>query len=650
MNEAQRLDISVPDSQASGAGDFTAPDGTDLHIYLLKSLQTCENSHAETEYRKACKEDYRFYASHQDSPEVLAKLEAERRPSPVFNEVKSKVDMLIGMAAQSRRAPTCVPVGAEDEIKTQIDNAALAHFRYNLNIARQEMECFEHTTKGGRAFLHYYVDDENPFMPRIKSKRIDGRFVWLDPECREYDLSDARFMFIDGWLLEEEIRDMFGQDGFSPLGRPNDLPTFFNEDNKKFRVVECWYRKRQKVHWFINPLSGEAEWLLPKDFARFEEVLDAGLQLPNGKSFKMPKGTLKNIVKPKMLSFYAIISADRVLAVGVNPYKHEKFPYVLCGAYKDDENNSFFGAITTMKDPQRAVNTMRRQLIHLLNTAPRGIFMHEAGAVLNIEEYEQHSADPTYHMELAPGALDKVKFSQQPQISPVYQQQDAVMSQAIKDCSGIQDALLGIQTTSREPGVTVKMRQETGIAVLYILFDNFREFRLASAKMLMSMIRQYVDQPMLLRIEGPEGAQLLQANTQLDPQNPGFNSISTGEFDVRIDETVENATIRGAIAQMLTEFSQANPGTIPPTIIMEYAGLPFSVKQEIKAYQQQQAEAAAAEAEAQRKHEMELAGLRAQAQITATAIQTEGRKNGDRKSESGGPASGSRRKSGRRAD
>lgn len=621
MNEVQKLEVKQHTEQA----EFTAPDGSDLHRWLLESLQFCERSTAEVEYRKTANEDYKFYAGKQDDPDVIAYLESQKRPCPVFNEIKPKIDMLIGLAAQAQRAPTCVAVGMEDQAATDIANAALKHYRYNLKVARKEIECFEHVTKGGRSFLHYYVDNENPYIPRIKSKRIDGRFVWVDPNCREYDLEDARFMFIDGWLQEEEIKDLFGDENFSPMAPPVDLPTFFNEDNKKYRVVECWYRKREKVHWFINPLTNQPEWLLPKDFARFEDVLAKGLRLPDGRSLQIPKGALQNVIQPKMLTFYAIISGDRILTQGVNPYKHESFPYVQCAGYKDDDTNAYFSAITMMKDPQRAINTLRRQLIHLLNTAPRGILMHEVGAILNIEEYEQKAADPTYHMELASGAIEKVKFSSQPQISPVYQTQDAVMVQSVKDSSGVQDSLMGIQTTSREPGVTVKMRQEASIAVLFLLFDNFREFRLNSAKMLLSMIQQYVDTPLLLRIEGPEGEQLVQAN-----QGKGINDLSLGEFDIRVDETVENATIRGAIAQMLTEFAQTNPGSIPPQIIMEYAGLPTKVRQEIAVYQQQQAEAAAASAEEERKHQLELEALRAQTQITTATIQTEGR-NDERK-------------------
>ena len=39
-----------------------------------------------------------------------------------------------------------------------------------------------------------------------------------------------------------------------------------------------------------------------------------------------------------------------------------------------------------------------------------------------------------------------------------------------------------------------------------------------------------------------------------------------------------------AIAQMLIEYSQNNPGVIPPDVVLEYSDLPFSVQQRVMEY------------------------------------------------------------------
>jgi hypothetical protein len=280
--------------------------------------------------------------------------------------------------------------------------------------------------------------------------------------------------------------------------------------------------------------------------------------------------------------YYAIFSGAGLLEHGESPYWHEQMPFVFFGAYRDDNKNVWFSAIRMMKDPQRGLNTMRRQLTHLLQTSPKGILMHESGAILNVEEYEKRSADPTYHMELSRDGIGRVAFTSQPQISPIYGQLDMTFVQSMKDTSGIQDSLMGIQTSSREPGVTVRMRQETGLAVLYMLFRNFGRSRKQLGKQLLYCIKQFVDQPTLIRMEGQKGAELMQINTQMNPQTPGYNDVSAGEYDLVVEEGIESSTMRMAIAQWLVEFAHNNPNAIPPDIIMEYSNIPYSAKQQVK--------------------------------------------------------------------
>jgi hypothetical protein len=149
------------------------------------------------------------------------------------------------------------------------------------------------------------------------------------------------------------------------------------------------------------------------------------------------------------------------------------------------------------------------------------------------------------------------------------------------------------------------MRQETGIAVLYILFSNFKESRLNAAKMHIDLIQQYFTQAKTIRVEGPEGEQLMQVNTQLDPTAPDYNAVGSTRYDVIVDEDVENISMRAFILEQLASYSQNNPGTIPPELIVEYSNLPYTAKMQVKQFNQaaQQSQAQAAQFEMQMKQE-----------------------------------------------
>ena len=605
------MNITEPSNISSPKGLGTEEELKAKEIIKLNQwLMIAERSKAESLWRATSEEDYMFYAGDQDTQAVIDTLSDQNRPDTVYNEIKPKIDMLIGLAAQARQVPTLVPVGAEDEALVEVVNGVLTFHRNKTKVARKEMECFAHMVKGGRSFISPYMGGENPFEPEIKIQVLHGRDVLVDPDSVEYDLEDARFVFISKWYSEEDIQGLYPQfdselvKNFSQTG--TDLnPSYFNEGNDKYRIVEAWYRKYEKVIWFQNPVTGKAEYMQEKDFAQFQKALMQGIPV-QGQTIKTQE-PLQGIPKLRRQVYYAIISGNLLLEYGRSPYNHNKYPLILFGAYKDFDNNKWFGAITMAKDPQRALNTTRRQLVHLLQVSPKGILVHEAGTILNIEEYEARSSEPNFHLEVARGGIDKFRFTTQPQISPIYGQLDELFSQSIKNVIGTQDALLGIQTSSREPGVTMQMRQETGIAVLYILFENFRQSRLLIAEQMMSLIQQYETQERVLRIEGPEGAKLLQVNSQMNPQVTGLNDVSFGEFDARIDESVENVTMRAFALQMLAQFGQNNPGTIPPDLLMEYSNLPYSAKMKVREYNQQQQ--AMQQAMADREYQLQVAEL-----------------------------------------
>ena len=579
----------MPKAERQESPTETGPKGEDKDLeQLIKWLKQAEDSTPEKTYREESKEDYDFYEGDQDTDAVLQELADKKRPATVYNEVKPKIDMLIGMAAQTKHETTVIPVGTEDEPMTELMAGTLKHYQRKLKIKRRELECFDHTCKGGRSLLFFYIDKSNPFKPLIKCRRIEGRNFWIDPDAQEYDLSDHKYLFIDKWLTENEIKQFWPDFNTSFAQQTSDgdtgsKPLFFDEAKDKYRIVEGWYYKLVEVVNFVNPMTNKVEWLSPSDFTKFTKTLKEGIDLGEGAVFKHEE-ELTSAKSYRKQYYYMIFSGTHKCEGGASPYNWEGFPAIFYGGYKAYKTNSWFGAIKSMKDPQRTLNTTRRQLVYLLQTLPKGLLIHEVGAILNIDEYETKASDPNFHLEVASGKFERVKFLQQPKISPIYNMFDAICVQAIKDVSGAQDSLMGIQTTSREPGITVKARLETGIAVLYILFDNFRESRFNSGKLMISLIQQYVSDAEVVRIEGEKGIRLMQINTQLNPQVEGFNDISAGEFDYVVSETAETMTIRAATAQMLVDFSQNQPGIIPPDIIMEYTDLPFSAKQRVKAH------------------------------------------------------------------
>jgi hypothetical protein len=359
-------------------------------------------------------------------------------------------------------------------------------------------------------------------------------------------------------------------------------PTFYNAIENTYRITECWYKQTEEVYWVTNPITQQQEKISVEDFGKMKAAMNTGFRLPNGQVVVDPN--FSGIKRYATVYKYVIFSNYFIFEKGNSKYRYEGFPAILYGGFKHDKENRWFGLITLMKDPQKGVNTMRRQMQHLLQTSPKGILLHEVGAILDIESYEKRSAEPNFHLEVSSGGIEKLRFTEQPTISPVYSQLMGEDKQFMKDVSGVQNDTLGIQTYSREPGITTQLRQGQNIAILFVLLENFKKSRLLSTMLMFSFMQQFVTQERLIRIEGPEGQQILQINSQNNPESPGFNDITTGKYDFYVEEGIETVNTRNSMAQMLIDLSQNNPGSIPPDIIIEYSGAPFSVIQKIKQY------------------------------------------------------------------
>ena len=133
-------------------------------------------------------------------------LESMRRPNSTFNEVKPKIDMLIGLAAQVKYDGYVIPIGQEDEPLAELTNGTLLHFRRKTKPGRIELDCFEHMVKSGRSLLYFRIDNTNPFKPRVVPQRVPGTNFAIDPVSIEYDLSDATYLFVWSWVDEEELK------------------------------------------------------------------------------------------------------------------------------------------------------------------------------------------------------------------------------------------------------------------------------------------------------------------------------------------------------------------------------------------------------------------------------------------------------------
>lgn len=567
---------------------------TNLLSIFKTWVQDVERSTSEGIWRKNATEEYRFYAGKQDTPEVLSKLATEKRPNSVFNEIKPKVDTLIGLAAQLKLNPALLPTEDTDEALSEVLGSAFKFFRRETKAEDTELECFEHTAKVGRSLQGHFIDTENPFEPKIKTFRVESGRYGIDPDSRDYPaMDDARYMFVDKWLDQDTILSFYPKfdvektqnvETLDPVNRVAQI--YFNENNHKVRIVEMWYRIFEQTAWFVSPLTGQPEHIPLDQWNDYVKALTVtGIPDQDGKLIKLPEPP-EMMARPRKVIRFAIFSGDQLLERGANPfigYNEEHFPYSLYTGYRDDEEDFWFGVIAMMKDPQRGFNTIMRQLVHLLNTSPKGMLVHEQDTIINIEDYKNKGSSANFDLKVKKGALTgkKILFTDQPQIPAIYTDLLTRYGELMKNLSGIQDVFLGISAGSREPGITSQLRQQSGLAVLFIMFDNFRRSRIHAGKQLLSFIQQYMTATKMIRID-PISAPIVL--NEVGEDNQILNDISVGRFDLIVEEALEGSSMKLANAKILTEFAQNNPGVIPADILLDQTNVSLSAKQRVREF------------------------------------------------------------------
>lgn len=109
-------------------------------------------------------------------------------------------------------------------------------------------------------------------------------------------------------------------------------------------------------------------------------------------------------------------------------------------------------------------------------------------------------------------------------------------------------------------------------------------------------------------------------NQQIHPAAPKINDLSAGEYDLAVDEAVDNVTMRMTIAAMLNDFSQNNPGTIPPEMIMEYMDMPLSARRQVAQFREQQLQLELRKIDAQNQSKEAIADHKIHGKIVDTGL------------------------------
>ena len=217
-------------------------------------------------------------------------------------------------------------------------------------------------------------------------------------------------------------------------------------------------------------------------------------------------------------------------------------------------------------DPQKEINKRRSMWTDILIRTVNKGWIYEEGALKNPKKLNKMGSEMGVQVVALPGMIDKVKELSMSQVPGQLFQAGAANIEDMMEVMGINPAMLGYETSSRESGKALMARKQQGNVMVAPFMDNFRITRLVSTRILLSMIPFIFNPTRIARLVATDGTM----NTMSDEDKVGMQKLlSTDDilhYDIEISETPQTPTQRVAEFVEMKELIEAGlQYGFPPT-------------------------------------------------------------------------------------
>lgn len=535
-------------------------------------------------WRTEAKEDFAFVAGEQWSEEDKQYLMRQGRPTVVINRTAVFVDAVAGSEVQNRQELRFIPRELGDVQVNETITAAAKYFRDQCNAEDEESAAFVDCLTCGVGDVETRMDYDTDPDGTIIIERIDPFEVFWDSTSRRANFEDARYVFRVRDMSKEEVEHEW------PGATDTLMPGAFNwgdvEDDeeephetihgrqyelgtgrpgitrrRKYRVIEYQWKEWVPFYRALDPTTGqEVEF----DQRRWDKITAMSAQNNTVEPFS---------VKQKRLEVRrAFFLGDSVLEEGPGPCPTH-FSIVGITGKRDRNKGTWFGIVRAMKDPQRWANKFFSQMLHIINSNAKGGLLAESDAFDDPTEAENRWAESDSIIWMKPGGISRVSPKPMPGIPADITNLMQFCVQSLRDVTGINLELLGMQTQD-QAGVLEYQRKQAGLTILATLFDSLRRYRKTQGRLLLYFMQEYIPDGTLVRIEGPQGAQFV----------PLMKQPETAQFDVVVDEAPSSPNLKEQVFSVMQVIAPqlTAMGVRIPDDALEYLPLPESLVQAIR--------------------------------------------------------------------
>lgn len=507
----------------------------------------------------------------------------DKRPSLTINKTRQHILQIINDARQNKVQIRVNPVGDEATYDSaQLMESLIRHIEYQSRAQDAYITATEHQVTGGIGYWRVVTDyqSSSSFDQEIYIRRIkDPMTVYLDPDIREKDGSDARY----GFVFEKLPIDLFKLQYPKYKDEVVRDPMRINADSwadEDHVIVAEYFRRTEKQ---------DRLYALPTGVIRKSEMnAELASQLDKDETVQH-----RDITEDKVEWF--LIVGDKIAEKRDWPGKYIPIVRVIGEETIIDGKLDRKGHTRALKDPQRMYNYWSSAAVEFVALQTKVPYTAAQESVEGLEGYWE-TANTVNHSYLPYKAFSD---DGQPLPPPQRQQPPSAPSafiaglqtaaQEMMMVSGQYQSMMGEQSNEKS-GVAIQERQRQGDNATYHYIDNLATSIRYTGRILLDLIPKIYDTARVLKIVQENGdkqalqvdpnaqqAAIIQQGSEQEEIQRILNP-SIGTYEVESDVGPAFATRRQEAFNALTMLAAQAPIIMEkaPDLVMRAADFPMA--------------------------------------------------------------------------
>jgi len=162
-----------------------------------KSLSDFKKAYqAKSKLIERQEEDFLFALGKQWTEKDISDYESRRIKPVTDNRIQPNLFLLTGLERQNRSEFKAYPEGQEDSLKAEVASYLFKHAVKTSDFLYKTSEQFKDGTTCGESHLELYLDNTDDLLNgKPVWRKADGNTIFPEPGFREYDFSDARYVY-----------------------------------------------------------------------------------------------------------------------------------------------------------------------------------------------------------------------------------------------------------------------------------------------------------------------------------------------------------------------------------------------------------------------------------------------------------------------